>query len=65
MLRRAHCARGAAARAAHTALEAAVRGYNTKLVSDRENFGSAWPLQNAKAGDFDEHARAALEGGGT
>ena len=42
-----------------------MRGYNTKLVSDRENFGSAWPLQNAKAGDFDEHARAALEGGGT
>ena len=33
------------------------------LVSDRENFGAAWPLQNAKAGDFEEHARQALAEG--
>lgn len=52
---------GAAARKAHAELEAAVKTYNMALVGDRENFGSAWPLMNAKARDFNEHVRDAVE----
>lgn len=63
-----HTPKGAGARAAHRELETAVKAYNMAIVCDRESFGAAWPLQNAKAGDFEEHATRALrrdgEGGG-
>lgn len=36
-----------AANTAHTAFVEAVKAYNDAVLSDREGFGSAWPLQTA------------------
>lgn len=55
-----HSPRGVEARAAQVALESAIRSYNSVLIVDRENFGSSWPLHQAKTDSFPDAVTAAL-----
>ena len=52
--------RGAAARASHQEYERTAKAYNDAVVVDRENFGSAWPLQQLPVTTFADAVSAAL-----
>ena len=52
--------RGTEASAAHTALERATKFYNSALIIDRENHGSAWPLQQSRVETFSDAVSVAL-----
>ena len=53
--------RGTEARAAHAALEGATKAFNSVLIIDRENYGSAWPLHQSQVESFSDAVRAALD----
>lgn len=56
-------ASGAAARAAYAEYERTAKAYNDAVISDRENFGSSWPLQQLPAITFADDVSVALRGG--
>lgn len=57
-----NCPRGTVARLAHAEYHSAVKAYNSAVLADREQFGSAWPLHNAAAKTLEEAVSAALDG---